>query len=67
MGWEQEVQGIPDLELHALGVQFGGKPIEVVGLLGRDILRHTRLSYDGIDGRIKIVFDLKSLQQQPSR
>lgn len=67
MHWEQEVQGIPDLNLHAQGLQVAGVDVEVVGLLGRDILRHTRLSYDGIDGNVKITFDLKSLQQQPSR
>jgi len=67
IGWEQEVQGIPDLELHAQGLQYAGESVEVVGLLGRDILRHTRLAYDGIDGRFEITFDLKSLQQQPSR
>lgn len=67
MHWEQEVQGVPDLELHARGIKAQGQEVEVVGLLGRDILRHTRLSYDGIDGKLKITFDLKSLQQQPGR
>lgn len=67
IGWEQEVQGIPDLEKHAQGSAYGGNPVEVIGLLGRDILRFATMSYDGPQGSMKLRFDVASLQFDPSR
>ncbi|HYM62753.1 MAG TPA: hypothetical protein VEZ11_17850 [Thermoanaerobaculia bacterium] len=66
-GWEQEVQGIPDLEKHAPGVAMLGEERAVVGLLGRDILRHARFLYDGPAGSLSFTFEVASLQHAPSR
>jgi hypothetical protein len=61
--WEQEVQGVPDLEKQCQNLQYLGAPTELVGLLGRDILRHTRVKYDGIQGKTRIEFDLTAFPQ----
>jgi hypothetical protein len=61
--WEQHAQGIPDLDRYGQGVAVAGRPMEVIGLLGRDVLSHTKLTYDGIDGTIEIILDLGSLQR----
>jgi hypothetical protein len=58
--WEQEVQGVPDLEKQCQ-VSYAGVPRELVGLLGRDILRHCRVKYDGILGKVRIEFDMRTL------
>ena len=67
MGWEQEAGGIADLEKHAQGVAVGVNPVEVIGLLGRDILRHVNMSYNGMTGRVELTFDITSLKLDPSR
>ena len=69
MSWQQEVLGIQDLEkpFQHKNFRFGGENREVVGLLGRDILRHTRFRYDGIAGRLEIDFDLSTLGQEPTK
>jgi len=66
-GWEQEVQGVPDLEKCVPGLAVDGQPMEVVGLLGRDILRHAKINYDGPKGVLTFEFDVASLQGKPSR
>jgi hypothetical protein len=58
--WEQEVQGVPDLEKQCQ-VSYQGVPRELIGLLGRDILRHCRVKYDGIMGTVRIEFDMRTL------
>lgn len=58
--WEQEVQGVPDLGKQCQ-VSYLGVPQELVGLLGRDILRHCRVKYDGIMGTVRIEFDMRTL------
>lgn len=65
-GWEQEVQGIPDLHRHTT-VMVQGAPVQLVGLLGRDILQHCRVEYEGPSGTLTVSFDLASLQGQQSR
>jgi len=67
--WEAEVEEIPNLEesVEPLGLMHSGQPVKLVGLLGRDILRHARFLYDGIDGRIEIKFDLDSLNRFSER
>lgn len=65
-GWEQEVQGIPDLEKCVPALQLQGHSVEVVGLLGRDILRHSRIHYDGPNGNLRFEFDVSSLGLTPS-
>lgn len=66
IGWDQEVLGIPDLEL-CREVTYGGQLMEVIGLLGRDVLRHCKMTYDGTTGRLDFEFNLASLQIRPSR
>lgn len=66
-GWEQEVQGILDLEKHGPGIAMLGEERAIVGLLGRDILRHARFLYDGPAGSLRFTFDVASLQHSPSR
>jgi hypothetical protein len=65
--WEQEVEGIPELHNFAAPLTWQGKTMPVSGLLGRDILRHARIHYDGPAGRMRFEFDVASIQAQPSR
>lgn len=67
--WEMEAQEIPDLEASVdhLKLTHGGAPVRLVGLLGRDVLRHTKLLYDGIVGRLEIKFDLDSINRFSQR
>ena len=65
--WEQEVEGIPDLHKFAAPLTHNGQAVLVSGLLGRDILRHARVFYDGPVGRLRFEFDVASLQNKPSR
>ncbi len=56
-----DMQGLHD----AMGVrQSDGSPVRPVGLLGRDFLRHTRLTYHGTEGRFQIAVS-KALVRQP--
>lgn len=66
--WEMEVQGIPDLEKHLEGrnLTYAGGPVEMIGLLGRDILRATRFQYDGLSGSLQIHFDLAAMGVLPA-
>ena len=65
--FEQELLGITDLEkpAAAAGITMGGRQVEMIGLLGRDILKITRMEYDGVAGDVKIRFDLSKLPQKP--
>jgi hypothetical protein len=38
-----------------------GRPVRLIGLLGRDFLRHTTLTYEGAEGRLHLRIHLKSL------
>jgi Aspartyl protease len=62
---EAEAQGIPDLEknIAPYNVRHAGKPARLVGLLGRDILQHATLTYNGTGGWFEINFDLTSLMK----
>lgn len=57
------VAGIPDLQTSAAkrGLSRNGSPCPLVGLLGRDFLRHTTMTYDGPKGRVEIRLEPKSL------
>lgn len=59
---EQRVQGIPELHrsMDSLKPTTNGKPIRLVGLLGRDFLRHTRFHYDG-DGNFEVIIKTETL------
>jgi hypothetical protein len=63
--WEQEVLGIPDLEHRR--VTYAGREFAVIGLLGRDILRHCRMEYDGPAGTVRMQVDTSALKVQPAR
>ena len=65
--WEQEVEAIPELHNFAAPLPWQGKTMMLSGLLGRDILRHARIHYDGPAGRIRFEFDIASIQNHPSR
>jgi len=65
--WEQEVEAIPELHNFAAPLTWQGKTMTLSGLLGRDILRHARIHYDGPAGRIRFEFDIASIQNHPSR
>ena len=41
------------------GIEHSG----IVGILGRDILRHTRLVYDGVKGSFSLEIDIESIHQ----
>jgi hypothetical protein len=62
LNWGSEMRGVKDLEKPMGLVPFAGKPLEVVALLGRDMLQFTRFTYDGIAGLFAIEFDLTSMQ-----
>jgi hypothetical protein len=61
--WEREVQGIPKLEEHFRSnpLSYAGVQVELIGLLGRDILATTRFVYDGLAGSLKLDFDIKAM------
>lgn len=65
--FEQELLGIQDLEkpAAAAGITIDGNHVEMIGLLGRDVLKITRMEYDGVAGDVKIRFDLSKLPQAP--
>lgn len=64
--WEQEVQAVPDLEKIG-GYMIGDQRHPLIGLIGRDILRHARFEYDGTKGKYRVAFDLSTLKGSPSR
>lgn len=51
---EFQAVGVPQLEQQLPGLTFNGRPTELVGLLGRDFLRNTTMTYRG-DGSFEIV------------
>lgn len=65
LSWEQEVLGIPNLDNRK--VVYQNQQLDVIGLLGRDILRNCRMTYDGPGGILHVQFDQAALKLQPSR
>lgn len=63
--------GVPDLEKPALstgGLSFEGRPMELIGLLGRDFLARTTFVYNGKEGHLQLTFDrewVRSLTATP--
>lgn len=49
-----QAAGIADLEkgFEPLGLNANGVPVRVIGLIGRDFLRHCTMTYRGADGRV---------------
>jgi Aspartyl protease len=62
---EGERAAIKDLDLPFKGRPpiYAGAPIEVIGLLGRDVLSFTRVTYDGVAGAVSVSFDHVRLNQ----
>jgi hypothetical protein len=62
-----ECQGIPGLDkcLADRGLIQDGQSQRVIGLLGRDILRHTTFIYFGTEGRLELLVDRKSFTAPP--
>ncbi|HVT05657.1 MAG TPA: hypothetical protein VHL58_20045 [Thermoanaerobaculia bacterium] len=63
--WEQETLGVPNLGRRK--IIAGGQEMEVIGLLGRDVLQHCRMVYDGLGGIIDVEFDLSAMKLSPSQ
>jgi hypothetical protein len=55
--------GIPHLRdyFDNKQVKQGGNPVRMVGLLGRDLLRLSRMNYQGTKGVVNYTFDFSSL------
>ena len=68
VSFETEARVIPLLEEG--GAQIGLKSdeleIRLIGLLGRDLLRHAQVSYDGVGGGFQVSFDFTSLAASKS-
>ena len=63
---EIQAMGIPRLQeyMRSLGLQTpDGFPSRMIGFLGRDLLRHATLTYEGSKGRFEFKLDLSTLQQ----
>ena len=62
-----QVMGIPDLNKHlaGLGPDPDGYPTRMIGLLGREFLRHTVLTYNGLTGELSIAMNYETLIGQP--
>jgi hypothetical protein len=65
MHWETEAQEIEKLEesVSRMGLVLGTTPVRLMGLLGRDVLRYTRVNYNGLTGHFEIYFDLAALDK----
>ena len=67
LSWEIEAQGIPNLEDSIapwkLRLRQEDQEARLVGLLGRDILQHTTVLYNGKNGWFEVNFDLDSLRK----
>ena len=60
---QMQAMAIPELDKHLqqLGVQGTHGPLKLIGLLGRDFLRHATLIYSGAKGRVEVQIDPSSL------
>ena len=75
-GLDDEVVSVPHLEdsIRALGVKVaaprrsGAKaPVRLIGLLGRDLLRHATFLYEGARAHFRLTFDGASFQRPTAR
>ena len=59
--------GIPSLEqtFQNMGVKINGRPVRVIGLLGRDMLRFCKMTYNGLTGDVDYRFDLRAMGAKP--
>ena len=75
-GLDDEVVSVPHLEdsIRALGIKVGAPrrsaakvPVRLIGLLGRDLLRHATLLYEGTRAHFRLTFDEASFQHRAVR
>jgi hypothetical protein len=66
--YDTEATGVEDLNegVTQLSLMHYGRPVRLVGLLGRDMLQHATLTYRGTEGRFDVAFDLDSLERASS-
>lgn len=63
---ELPTRAVPDLSKHFGNlVKNGDKPARLVGLVGRDLLRHATLTYNGDTGEFGLEFHLNTLKPEP--
>jgi hypothetical protein len=67
VGSDLNARAIPDLgeSLKRHNVRVKDQPVELIGLLGGDFLKHATLTYMGSKGRIEILLDLGSFPSMP--
>ncbi len=53
---EGEIRGVVGISDSYPEVDFQGEKRRLVGLLGRDVLRNTKFNYDGVNGKLRMVF-----------
>ncbi len=58
--------GVPDLEKQLPGLVLNGNPSQLIGLLGRDVLSKTVMTYHGKDGWFQIVIDRDVFAVKPA-
>ncbi len=58
--------GVPDLEKQLPGLALNGNPTQLIGLLGRDVLSNTVMTYHGKDGWFEIVIDRDVFAVKPA-
>ena len=66
--WTFGPQRIIDLDasIEPLGIHSGGRSEgPLIGLVGRDFLKHTKFTYDGVRGAYQIEVDVDSLRPLP--
>jgi hypothetical protein len=67
ISWVIPCQAIPRLEEPYQHIQLADSPLVLVGLLGRDLLRHATVIYDGKTGVLHITFDRHSTPAQAKK
>src|SRR5262245_24230654 len=74
-GLDDEVVSVPRLEesIRALGIKVGTHrpaarvPVRLIGLLGRDLLRHATFAYEGARAHCRLTFHEASFQRSAAR
>jgi len=64
--FEVQAIGVPDLEKQLPGLTFHGEAAHLIGLLGRDALKNTVMTYHGKDGWFQIVIDRNIFSVRPA-
>jgi hypothetical protein len=66
VGSEMQATAIVQLNHAGHNVERNGVPLRIVGLLGRDFLRHTKLTYDGAAGTVEVQLYPNTMRRPPS-